>query len=793
MMKLQDIPIKKKMILIMTSTSIVVLLIASAAWFVNDFWALREAAVGNLNAMAEVMGENVTAALNFRDQEDATRTLDALKAKPEILEAAVIDNDGTLFAAYPANRLEALKEKVKTMQEGADFEPNALVLIKRITSNREKHAKDKASLGMLYLKSDMHELSSRVWFGVVLSLCILVGTFILTVLISSRLQGIITGPILDLVRMTKDVSERKNFSVRAKQSGEDEIGLLVKGFNGMLSQLEERDLSLAKHREHLEEEVARRTQQLLHAHEAIRESEEKVRAIVQTAADGILTFDDNGLITSFNNAAQKFFGYTEEEVLGHPFSILTASQETSRPHLTFMEHIIARAIEGPIVGRQFLGCSKSSATFPMELSLTKVRVGGRDFFTCILRDITERKAAEAQLIQAKEAAEALAKAKSQFLANMSHEIRTPMNGIFGAIQLVLKTSLDTDQREFLEMMKSSADSLLRIVNDVLDFSKADAGKLRLENAPFELRDSIHKAIGVMSIRAKEQGVEFLTEVAVDVEDRLIGDSQRLGQILINLVGNALKFTPKGGSVRLHVEHQEGQSKMLHFAVADTGIGIPADRQKIIFDAFTQVDTSSTRKFGGTGLGLAIASNIVKIMGGEIWVESAEGKGSTFHFTVPFGIQRTEVRSKSEYEVAQELATSQHQAKNRKVLQILLAEDNPTNQKIARKLLEHHGFVVTLANNGSEALNHLGKGRFDIVLMDCQMPEMDGFEATAQIRKAEKDTPIHLPIIAMTAHAMAGDRERCIASGMDDYVSKPIHEEVLLEVIRRNVAQFQRKE
>ncbi|MCF7789429.1 MAG: response regulator [Prosthecobacter sp.] len=396
-------------------------------------------------------------------------------------------------------------------------------------------------------------------------------------------------------------------------------------------------------------------------------------------------------------------------------------------------------------------------------------------------DVTERKHDEEELRKARQAAESANSAnsaKSAFLANMSHEIRTPMNGVIGMSELLLGTGLNETQREYLEMLKLSADSLLELLNDILDFSKIEAGRMELDAHEFDLSEVVTEISQAMGIRAFQKRLVFLHHIAPEVPVRLIGDDGRLRQILVNLIGNAIKFTHKGGvTIEVSLESETADRVTLHFKINDTGIGIASEMRESIFEAFTQAEHSTSRRYGGTGLGLAICHDLVALMQGRIWVESQPGEGSTFHFTAAFG-RTSGISIKPKSPRFKPVVTAHSSMK------VLIVEDGHVSQIVGARMLEKRGHVVTLASNGREAIDRCAKETFDAILMDVHMPGINGYEATARIRQSEKATGKHVPIIAMTANAMKGDRERCIAAGMDDYIAKPLRSDALFQVVEQ---------
>ena len=534
-------------------------------------------------------------------------------------------------------------------------------------------------------------------------------------------------------------------------------------------------------------------------------SEERFRTLLDAAGEGILGLALDGTITFVNPALARMLDRPVEGLVG----LRLCRRSGKRPSPGWIDlgpsgRILATHVESRagVSGSDYLG-RQDGTLIPVDYTRTPLTVmGGVSGSVVTLSDATARTQAKAELMTSRDEALEAARAKSAFLATMSHEIRTPMNGVLGMSELLADTALSDEQREFTDSIQSSAEALLDVVNDVLDFSKIEVGKLELEAAEFRPREVVDEVATLLTARARQKGVELIRSVDDEVPVVAVCDPGRFRQILTNLVGNAVKFTAHGKvEIRVSVVDVQGDSETLRVAVRDTGIGIASDALEHIFDSFSQADGSMTRQYGGSGLGLTIAKSLTEMMGGEMAVESEVGKGSTFSFTTSVTRAANQCLAGPVDAGSNEWPDAGGKPRVRDDLlanrRVLLVEDNPVNQAVARAMLAKLGCFVDLAENGVAAITSYGRAAYDVILMDGQMPEMDGYETTRRLRLLESgaaseaglDTGrlAHVPIVAMTAHAMKGDRERCLEAGMDDYLSKPFTRSQLAEVLHRSMA------
>jgi hypothetical protein len=512
--------------------------------------------------------------------------------------------------------------------------------------------------------------------------------------------------------------------------------------------------------------------------EALKESAHRFRSLVKTAESLIILLSPDRKILEFNRMAEEFFGCSRHEVLGRNFFELFLPEsiwiEASKSLKKVLSGFPVRMIEYPV-------CTKEGEERLVQWSMSSLQDAKGDSLGVLAvgQDVTEQKASEVELRKARDAAEEANKAKSEFLANMSHEIRTPISAIMGMTEMAINTDLNDDQRSYLNTVKRAAESLLHIINDILDLSKIEARKMELRYEDFDLHAALAKHISVLRVQAEGKGIELRLVIDAGVSRCFNGDEHRLGQIITNLVGNAIKFTDKG-YVELSVFHAGcwSEGEVLEFRVRDTGIGIADDKKEKLFESFVQLNSGYSKSHSGSGLGLAISRQLVQMMGGEIDVTSREGWGSEFRFTV---MLKHCLGSLADFHTAEEQIESLPAEEDDQTVRILLAEDNATNQLYITHFLSEKGFEVETADNGLEVLNAIEKKNdFDLILMDVQMPEMDGMQATQELRSRG----IGLPIVALTAYAMEGDRERFLDSGMDDYASKPVNIDDLIEIITK---------
>ena len=506
----------------------------------------------------------------------------------------------------------------------------------------------------------------------------------------------------------------------------------------------------------------------------LRDQQFYTRSLIESNVDALMTTDPSGIITDVNKQMEALTGCTRDELIGAPFKDYFTDPERAEAGIK----VVLR--DKKLTDYELTACARDGKRTVVSYNATTFYDRNRTLqgVFAAARDVTERKLVEAELREAKAAAESASQTKSDFLASMSHEIRTPMNAIMGIADLLAKTELTSEQDKYVQIFRRAGDNLLNLINDILDLSKVEASQLELEQTGFSLNDHLEKVAEMVAARADEKGLALVFQIAPDVPTELVGDPTRLRQVLLNLLGNAIKFT-QSGEVSLKVDRNTDSSvpTALRFTVSDTGIGITREKLGQVFERFTQADSSTTRRFGGSGLGLTISKRLVELMGGRMWVESEFGIGSVFSFAVPFEIwSRDDRPMDTAIGAGPELAL--------RALRILLAEDSPDNCTITMAYLEDTPYLIDIAETGAIACAKFKIGHYDLVLMDRQMPVMDGLTATRTIRAWEQaNGRPPTPIIALTASALKGDREMCLAAGCTAFLTKPIRQEVLLQAVR----------
>ncbi len=519
---------------------------------------------------------------------------------------------------------------------------------------------------------------------------------------------------------------------------------------------------------------------IIKTQKALEASEVRNRTLVSSLVDGMVTINDTGIIENINTSGCRIFGYSKLELLGKNIKTLIPEYHPENNNKKSDAH--KKTTHVNIIGniQKTTGLKKTGEKFPIDLSVSEMMIGGYKKYSGIIRDDTEQNKIKNEIISSKNEAILANRAKSEFLATMSHEIRTPMNGVIGMSELLQNTDLSPEQQDYVDTIISSGHALVELINDILEFSKIEAGKIELERISFNLKSTIHEIIQLLSIKANEKNIELMFNYHSNCPQQIIGDKGKIRQILLNLIGNAIKFTEKGHvTVDIDCTPSDGNVSF-HFKIQDTGIGIEKIKIDKLFEAFTQADGSTSRKYGGTGLGLSISKKLVCLMKGEIGIESTLGKGSNFWFNLDLEKETVEYEKNTNYN-SKNRKTHNHEINIDNIKgNILLVEDIVVNQKVATGLLSNFNLSIDIANHGLEAIQMIADKKYDLILMDCQMPVMDGFEATRIIRKTDTD----IKIIAVTANALSEDQEKCIDAGMNDHLGKPFNRDQLIKKLNK---------
>jgi PAS domain S-box-containing protein len=719
-----------------------------------------------------VTAQTASAALAFSDVDAAKELLGAFKALPTLQYAGLYSSSGKILAEYlrdeRSNRARVEGPEADLSAQGAEevvrVHPDHIHIRNPVTQAGEP-------IGILVVEADTKRMLILVQeTGQTAGLVFVMGSLIayfLGALLSARLAR----PIKELASSMEDISRSKDYSKRLVPLQQDEIGQLFVQFNGMVEQIERRDAALLENQQTLEDRVAARTEDL------VRERQQLL-GIIENAPVAIAMFDNEFRYVAHSQKWLQDYGLTGKLI--------------GRSHYEVFPDIPDRWRE---IHRRALAGERAQASE----DVFERADGGKIFMRWALQPWFQADGVQGgvlmvtdridDLVAAREAALQTAKIRSEFLTNMSHELRTPLNGILGFTELLIDESgLSASSREHVEAIFGSGKILLALINDILDFSKLEQKKLGLEVTTFRLGEVLHAAARIFTGQAERKSLTL--EVADSFSEMSVrGDSLRLQQVLINLIGNAIKFTSHG-SIQISIKSLVSCDRELEatFSVKDTGLGIPLDKQESIFEAFAQADGSTTRKYGGTGLGLAICVQLVRLMGGRIWVKSSPGSGSEFLFTVKLlESEHSLMLGAGKPGIAKDFSQEPLAAQDANVRQrprILVAEDNVMNQRLVSAILERAGYQVKVVENGSLAVEAAKGSEFAAILMDLQMPVMNGLEAIELIRKQEVWGSSRVPILALTAHAFAEHREQCLSVGVDDYLTKPINRELLLTTLKR---------
>jgi PAS domain S-box-containing protein len=704
--------------------------------------------------------------------------VDASGATPEVLVLRVLAPNGAEIASY----VSPLREPVA-----------AIHLRRDISFNDARQTYELGHIELAFSRQKMDEdLRRRIFDTVAANLLLALGIGLSIFLVARRAARPFSDIQASLEKLTHGETDIKLSGI----GREDQVGRMseaVLRFRDTLTRLRDAERELRDLNADLEMRISERTRELTESMLIAEESEAKLQTIVDTALDAVVRMNPEGCIVGWNTQAERVFGWSRDEALGRELDQTIIPPRFRYDHHRGMRRHLSGGGGGVLDTRiEVFALRRNGEEFPIELSITKVSTdtqGGYEF-CAFIRDISIRREREQKLVTANVMAEAANIAKSEFLANMSHEIRTPMSAVLGMAYLALRTEMTPKQHDYISKIHLAALSLLGIINDILDFSKIEAGRLELESIPFLLDDVLAHVSSVTAQRALDKQLDYVIDVAPDVPRYLVGDPLRLGQVLINLVNNAVKFTP-AGSLELRCAlagggagAADGKAKLC-FSVRDTGIGMTPQQKGKLFRAFIQADGSTTRQYGGTGLGLSISQQLVRLMGGNIDVESKVDHGSTFRFEVVLAVSDAAALAVRAAVYEGPVAELKLDASPRRTARVLLAEDSADNQDVTRELLALQGLDVEVVGNGQLAVERLlaaGPHAYDLVLMDLGMPLLDGYEATQQLRKDGRFN--ELPVIAVTSHALADVRARCLANGMQDYVTKPIDPQRLYRVLSR---------